>query len=291
MSRYRKIECKLWNSNEFSMLSSNTKLVYLHLLSANVSNPVGCYVANLPGLSAELRLDLKTYQASFDTLVQNSLVKYDKDTQVIFLPDFLSYNLPANPNVIKSWEKIINELPECDLKEALFDAFCAMADDVSLACQEQIEILLSKEGKPFRIQEQYQEQYQYKKTKINKIKNKNSSQNEQEQETEKMLSLPEDVFVSFEEQRSQAALDARVILNFLNEKAKRAYRPVSGNLALIEGRLLSGATMQQCKQVICKKVREWKDNEKMREYLRPATLFRASNFEQYLGELVEVNDE
>ena len=51
-------------------------------------------------------------------------------------------------------------------------------------------------------------------------------------------------------------------------------------------RLRSGATVLQCRQVIAKKAREWQGRADMAVYLRPATLFNATKFEQYVGELV-----
>jgi uncharacterized phage protein (TIGR02220 family) len=80
------------------------------------------------------------------------------------------------------------------------------------------------------------------------------------------------------------------ILNFLNLKAQRAYRPTESNLGLIVARLKDGATLRDCKQVIAKKVREWGTDEKMGQYLRPATLFNRTKFDQYVGELVESQD-
>lgn len=76
------------------------------------------------------------------------------------------------------------------------------------------------------------------------------------------------------------------VLEFLNQKTKRNYRPVDANIKLIMARLKSGATISQCRQIIAKKTREWLNNEMMEEYLRPATLFNPTKFEQYLGELL-----
>ena len=80
-------------------------------------------------------------------------------------------------------------------------------------------------------------------------------------------------------------VDAIHVLHFLNEKTSRNYRDVDANLKLIEARLRSGASVQDCKSIIGRKVREWKDDAKMNVFLRPKTLFIPSNFEQYLGEL------
>lgn len=80
--------------------------------------------------------------------------------------------------------------------------------------------------------------------------------------------------------------EAREILEFLNAKVGRAYEPVDANLELIVARLREGATAAKCRQVIVKKSREWAGDEKMSEYLRPATLFNRTKFAQYVGELV-----
>ena len=78
--------------------------------------------------------------------------------------------------------------------------------------------------------------------------------------------------------------DAVEVLKFLNLHAERSFRMVDTNLRLIEARLASGATIQNCKGVVARKVREWKTDPKMSKFLRPETLFSASHFESYLGE-------
>lgn len=75
------------------------------------------------------------------------------------------------------------------------------------------------------------------------------------------------------------------ILVYLNEKAGRSYKPVKANLTLIAGRLSEGATVEECRAVIDAKVTAWRDDPKMNEYLRPVTLFNATKFANYVGEL------
>lgn len=75
------------------------------------------------------------------------------------------------------------------------------------------------------------------------------------------------------------------VLQFLNIKASRSFRPVEENLRFIRARL-SGknrCSVEDLKGVIALKTREWK-NTKQEVFLRPKTLFNATNFEQYLGE-------
>ena len=78
---------------------------------------------------------------------------------------------------------------------------------------------------------------------------------------------------------------ARSLLIFLNEKTGRNYQPVKANIDMIAARLKEGATERQCKLVVLRKFHDWGNDEKMVEYLRPATLFNRTKFAQYVGEI------
>jgi phage replication O-like protein O len=73
------------------------------------------------------------------------------------------------------------------------------------------------------------------------------------------------------------------ILEYLNEKAAKRYKPTAANLKFISARLAEGFTEQDCLTVIDNKVREWLHGD-MNQYLRPETLFNATKFSQYSGE-------
>ena len=87
-------------------------------------------------------------------------------------------------------------------------------------------------------------------------------------------------------QKPDIKAQAAELLNFLNSKTGRNYQPVDANLKLIAARLKEGATVDVCRAVIAKKCREWATDPKMEPYLRPKTLFSASNFANYQGEIV-----
>ena len=81
--------------------------------------------------------------------------------------------------------------------------------------------------------------------------------------------------------------ESREVLDYLNRATGRAYRSVDSNLNLITARLKSGVTAVRMKEVVLHKSDQWKGDQKMDEFLRPATLFNATKFEQYLGEIGE----
>lgn len=77
---------------------------------------------------------------------------------------------------------------------------------------------------------------------------------------------------------------ATEILSHLNEKTGKAFKPVDSNLRLIHARLKEGHSQADILGVIDRKVQEWGGTD-MAQYLRPETLFGATKFNQYVGEL------
>lgn len=79
--------------------------------------------------------------------------------------------------------------------------------------------------------------------------------------------------------------DAIQVLEFLNLKTGKHYRPLKANLDLIAARLAEGAQVSDCRGIIVRQARKWMGTEQ-EMYLRPATLFNATKFAQYSGEIV-----
>lgn len=74
------------------------------------------------------------------------------------------------------------------------------------------------------------------------------------------------------------------ILNYFNQQAGTSYRASSkATQRLINARTKEGFTIGDFKKVIDIKVANWKNDPKMSQYLRPATLF-GTKFESYLNE-------
>ena len=67
---------------------------------------------------------------------------------------------------------------------------------------------------------------------------------------------------------------------------KRSYSCAETN-KLINGRLSDGKTFEDFLHVIDTKADQWLNDPKMRKFLRPSTLFREGNFEDYLNELYQ----
>lgn len=75
------------------------------------------------------------------------------------------------------------------------------------------------------------------------------------------------------------------LIDYLNTLANRNYKHVPTNIRFLKARLAEGHTPQEIADVIARKCQEWLDDPKFSQYLRPATLFNAEKFNQYVGEL------
>lgn len=91
-------------------------------------------------------------------------------------------------------------------------------------------------------------------------------------------------FVSKQMQK-KTSVPAKQLLDELNKCAGRKYKAVKANLSLIQARLAEGHSYEDISAVIARKCLEWQNDKVMSQYLRPATLFNAEKFNQYVGQL------
>jgi len=83
------------------------------------------------------------------------------------------------------------------------------------------------------------------------------------------------------------------VINYLNEKTNKSFGLDSkDSIQYINGRIdKNKATFEQFKYVIDIKKEQWLDDDEYNKYLRPSTLFRESNFENYLNEKLKQDEE
>ena len=159
-SRYRTIHCKIWNDDKFPFLSSEGKLVFFLLLTTTFSTPFGAYKAGKAALEEESRMDAKGFAKGFGECLSNGLAKYDEESRTVFLPNFMRHNQPANPNVVKNWARMFNELPDSEIKPEIYRAILECCEGLGKGYAEGfVESFVEPRAKGSRIQEQEQEQY------------------------------------------------------------------------------------------------------------------------------------
>lgn len=122
MARYKKIDVKMWNDTRFRSLSRpqpNAQSLWQFLLTGHVTT-------TMPGLFSTTRGTLAdTFDWSVDDTMKCfaelsllQMVTADWDARVIWIPRAYKYNEPESLNVVKSWEDVLHETPDCKLKWA-----------------------------------------------------------------------------------------------------------------------------------------------------------------------------
>ncbi len=78
---------------------------------------------------------------------------------------------------------------------------------------------------------------------------------------------------------------AKQLIDYLNQKTGRHYRHTTSNIRLVTARLDEGYTPNDVARVIERKCDEWLNDPQMSQYLRPSTLFNATKFNDYVGQI------
>lgn len=85
-----------------------------------------------------------------------------------------------------------------------------------------------------------------------------------------------------EERGACAPAPAKQAIAYLNAKTGSKFQNTKTNLGHVNARLSEGNSLDDVKAVIDFKAQEWGPDPKMRQYLRPETLFSQSKFPGYL---------
>ena len=163
MSRYRKIDPRIWNDEKFRTLSDRGKLVFLFLLTHPSMTSLGAMRATIPGLAAELGWQEKAFREAFREGLSKGLFKVHEKASCVLVPNFLKYNRPESPNVVKAWVVALDLIPECKLKVELIQQVKAFAEALPEAFAEALPEAFTKDlPKSMPNQEQEQELEQEK---------------------------------------------------------------------------------------------------------------------------------
>jgi hypothetical protein len=118
-ARFRKIDVRLWGDEKFRLLSRDAKLIFIFLLSCPEQTMLGAMRATMPGLACQLQMSQREFSVAFRQLSTRGMVKFNQEAGLLWLPNWLRYNRPESPSVIKSWPTALQLLPQCRLKSEI----------------------------------------------------------------------------------------------------------------------------------------------------------------------------
>jgi len=162
--RYKTVDVRLWGDSKFRSLSGSkpsAQGLFIYFLI----NP---YQQAFPGLykvsETVLMDDLGWggslsggFRKAFREVLAKGLARYDFDARVLFVQNAIRYNLPQSPNVIRSWVRNFDEIPECKLKVIAYHTVKKELESLSEGFRKAFREAFRE---PFANQEQEQEQDQ-----------------------------------------------------------------------------------------------------------------------------------
>lgn len=138
MARYRKIDTRIWNDAKFREMSERGQLAFLFALTHPNMTMLGAMRATIPGLAAEYGHNIpeKSFRKAFHEGLSKGMVKHDEMASLLWFPNFLKYNKPESPNVVKTWPEAFDLLPEGPMKAQLLQHLKDFMEGMSAAFQQ-----------------------------------------------------------------------------------------------------------------------------------------------------------
>ncbi|WP_260523977.1 hypothetical protein [Serratia sp. PL7] len=134
---YRKVKITMWNDPNFRALSPlppSGQSLFVYLLTGPFTGIIpGLFKAGRAALAEELGWDVEAFDLALGEALSLGMVKADTQARVFWLPNAAKHNPPTSVNVIKSWVRAFELLPECDLKYEALESLKAASHGVSKA--------------------------------------------------------------------------------------------------------------------------------------------------------------
>ena len=80
---------------------------------------LGAMRSSSQGLAAEMCWSPRRLAKALREGLREGLMEHNEKACFLAVPNFLKYNSPESPNVVKAWKSSLDLIPECDLKVAL----------------------------------------------------------------------------------------------------------------------------------------------------------------------------
>lgn len=117
MSRdFGKIETGFWSNPAVQDLSAEAERMLLYLFSSPHGNSVGCFTLKLGYLVADLRRDEQTVRDTLSELYQKPFIRRCERTGLTMICGWWGHNSIESPKVAVSAIRLIDKLPDCDIK-------------------------------------------------------------------------------------------------------------------------------------------------------------------------------
>lgn len=127
MARYRKYDVRISLDERVRRLTpmaeSGTSLWYYILSMPESSMVPGLSRVGRAAIAEALKWSAEGFAKAFGELFAEGLAKADWDARVVWIPNVITYDPPANQNVVLGWATHWDEIPDCPLKAEAWERF------------------------------------------------------------------------------------------------------------------------------------------------------------------------
>lgn len=117
---YRKVKITMWDDPKFRALSAlppSGQSLFIYLLTSPFTGIIpGLFKAGRAAMAEELGWEVEAFDLALGEALALGVVKADMQARVFWLPNAAKHNPPASLNVVKSWVRTFELLPDCPLK-------------------------------------------------------------------------------------------------------------------------------------------------------------------------------
>lgn len=132
---YRKVKITMWDDPKFRALSAlppSGQSLFIYLLTSPFTGIIpGLFKAGRAAIAEELGWEVEAFDLALGEALALGMVKADMQARVFWLPNAAKHNPPASLNVVKSWVRAFELLPDCPLKWEARESLRAVCYGVS----------------------------------------------------------------------------------------------------------------------------------------------------------------
>ncbi len=290
---YRLVEVAMWGDRKFCELSKpkpNGQSLWFFLLTGKYTiNIPGIVIAKPAEMAGYLDWPLEAFRKAFAEPLAKGMAKADQKAGLVWLPKAPRHNKPISPNVVRSWRKTWDMVPECDLKVEIYQSLRSFCEGWGVSFAKAFAEALAH-PLPIQDQEQEQEQDQDKTTMSTPTSTEEGgSGSDLDYDPTDLKHGQSDLkskangkqWPGLEKQyRKHAAIGERLLAK-LKEWTEVEYEVCNSHMKHISARLSEGRSEDDLRKVIWNQGHEWRGTEQFK-YMRPSTLFIPSKFNEYL---------
>lgn len=266
MATYRNVSTAFWSDTKvMDEYTPNEKYFMLWSLTNTYTNIIGCYEVSLKQIARDLGFDTKNeihlVEEIINSLTAHDTIEYDFQTKELLVKNWHKYNWSESPKLDKPLYENISKV-----KNKKFHDYLALIYNERLTISKKLPYKYRVE-KPIIANREIDSDYKEDEEFENDIKVLENNHKEKK--------------VKKEKNNSEIIKN---VIDKLNELTGSNFSYTTKNtVQLINGRLADGYTEEDLISVVEKMCKNWKYEADMSQYLRPSTLFRPTNFENYLN--------